>query len=70
MFRMLYGTYREDLSVSGQETLAYNMMGQQVILWYDAEHDLIFSLLSYADASGEMDEPLLESMLALAETVK
>lgn len=70
MLRMLYGTYREDLSVSGQETLAYNMMGQQVILWYDAEHDLIFSLLCYADASGEMDESLLDKMLALAETVE
>ena len=70
MYRMLYGTYREDLSVSGQETFAFNMMGQQVIMWYDAERDLIFSLLSFADASGEIDEPLMNRMISMAATVQ
>ena len=69
IYRSLYGTFRDDITVCGQEAYAWNMMRQQTVMWYDAERDLIFSVLSYADDYGSIDEPLLEKMAALAETV-
>ena len=68
-YRSLYGTYSDAL-VGRQEGFAWVMAGQQMIMWYDAERDLIFSLLSYAEVSNGIDEPLLESMLALAESIE
>ena len=69
LYRMLYGTFRNDFTVGGQAAFAINMAGHQFIMWYDAQRDVIFNLFAYAGASGEIDEPLLDGMLALAESV-
>ncbi len=57
-----------DVAVNGHEALAY-VMGAPYLIWYDAERDVIFEMLYYENADGKLGEPLLEAMLALAETV-
>ena len=69
LYRMLYGTFRNDFTVGGQAAFAINIAGQQYIMWYDAQRDVIFNLFAYAGASGEIEESLLNGMLALAESV-
>ena len=69
LYRMLYGSFRNDFTVGGQAAFAINIAGQQYIMWYDAQRDVIFNLFAYAGASGEIEESLLNGMLALAESV-
>ena len=62
-------SYRGDLTVNGQAAAVVESNIEKFVVWYDAQRGVIFTLTAHEESPYDQNDPPIEPLMTLAESV-